>query len=82
MQHQVRDLAIDWIPVDALSSIAGRTLRDSEVHSRTGVSVVAIIRGDETIAAPRAEHTLEVGDTVVAVGTTSGMKLFLELVAP
>lgn len=82
MQHQVRDLAIDWVPVEPGSRIAGRTLADSAVHSRTGVSVVAILRGDDTIAAPGAEHTLESGDTVVAVGSTSGMRQFLELLAP
>lgn len=82
MQQRIRGLAIDWVSVDAASQIAGRTLGSAAVHSRTGVSVVAILRGDETVAAPGAEHTLEVGDTVVAVGTTSGMKRFLELLSP
>lgn len=82
MQQQIQALAIDWVPVDPESPIAGHTLGNAAVHSRTGVSVVAIFRGDETIAAPRAEETLEAGDTVVAVGTTSGIKQFLELVAP
>ncbi len=82
MQQQIRGLAIDWVPVEPASPIAGRTLGSAQVHTRTGVSVVAILRGEETVESPGAEHTLEVGDMVVAVGTTSGMKQFLELLSP
>lgn len=81
MQQRVRELAIDWLPVEASSPLAGRSLRGAAVHSRTGVSVVAIIRGEETVVAPGADDTLEVGDTVVAVGSTAGMKDFLDLLA-
>ncbi len=82
MQQHIQGLAIDWLPVDASSPIAGRTLRDAAVHSRTGVSVVAIIRGEDTRAAPGPEDTLEPDDTVVAIGTTEGMKQFLGLLSP
>lgn len=82
MQQHIRGLALDWLPVDEASTVAGLTLRDSAIHSRTGVSVVAILRGDASLAAPGPEDTLEVGDTVVAIGTTSGMKQFLKLLSP
>ncbi len=81
MQQRVQGLAIDWVPVEPSSPLAGQSLRESAVHSHTGVSIVAIIRGDATIAAPGAEDTLEVGDTVVAVASTGGMKQFLDLLS-
>lgn len=82
MQQRVRGLAIDWVPVEPGAPIAGQSLAGAQVHTNTGVSVVAIIRGDETFASPGAGQTVEVGDVVVAVGTESGMRQFLDLLAP
>jgi K+/H+ antiporter YhaU regulatory subunit KhtT len=37
------------------------------------VSVVAVVRGDNTIAAPGPEFEFAASDVVVAVGTTAGL---------
>jgi len=71
--QQLAGLTIDWITVAQQSALAQKTLAKAAIHTRTGVSVVAIIRGDDAIAAPGADVELLVGDRVVAVGTAKGV---------
>lgn len=74
MQQEVQGLAIDWLTVAPSSPAVGRSLAELAVHTRTGVSVVAVLRGSETLPAPGADTRLEAGDTIVGVGTAEGMQ--------
>jgi TrkA domain protein len=60
---------IEWVEVGPGSPVAGETLRGANVRSETGVSIIAIQRGEETVTNPPPETTLEPGDLLVAVGT-------------
>ena len=82
VQQQVEGLAIDWLPVSARSTFAGATIADGGVRSRTGASIVAMVRGDSTIPAPGPDTRLEAGDVAVAVGTPEGLSRLRELLAP
>ena len=73
LQQRVEGLAIDWVPIPATSPFARRTIGDAEVRTRTGVSIVAVIRGDEAFPAPGPDFVLEADDTVVVVGTPEGI---------
>lgn len=72
-QQELAGLAIDWLTISPSSQWAGKTLVDAAIHTRTGVSIVAIMRGDEAIDAPRADTELMPGDRVVAIGTANGV---------
>jgi TrkA domain protein len=72
--QRVEGLAIDWLPIRPGSPYAGRAIADTQARSRTGVSIVAILRGDGAIPAPTPDARLEPGDTVVVVGTPQGVK--------
>lgn len=74
LQQRVEGLVIDWLPLDEDSPYAARTLGETRTRTRTGVSVVAIIRGDEAIAAPGPDTRLEAGDYLVVVGTQRGVE--------
>jgi TrkA domain protein len=71
--QQLEGVAIDWITVEPASTAAGRTIADGEFRTKTGASIVAIIRGDSTVPAPGPEARLTGGDVVVAVGTPAGL---------
>ncbi len=71
--QQIEGLAIDWIELPAGSQFAERTIADAEVRTRTGVSIVAVIRGDEAHPAPGPEFRFEAADTVLVVGTPKGI---------
>lgn len=75
----VQGLAIDWVPVDGTSACAGKTLRDTGANRSLGASVVAVIRGEETIPSPPEEFVLADGDTAVAVGTPEGVRKLFDL---
>lgn len=73
VQQELDGLAIEWIHMPEGSFGAGRTIEAGQYRTRTGSSIVAIVRGDSTVPAPTPDFRIEVGDTVVAVGTTEGL---------
>lgn len=77
--QQVEGLAIDWVTVPPTSKAVGRTLRDAALRTETGVSIVAVVRGNETVPAPGPDFTLEPGDTAVVVGTPEGIERLASL---
>jgi len=82
VQQQVEGLAIDWLPVGAGAGAAGATIGEGGFRTRTGASIVALLRGDETIPAPGPDQRLEAGDVVVAVGRPDGLTRLRSLLAP
>jgi TrkA domain protein len=79
LQQKVEGLAIDWLPVREDSPYAGRAIAAARVRTRTGVSVVAVLRGDQAIPAPGPEVDMEPGDYLVVVGTARGIEQVVEL---
>jgi K+:H+ antiporter subunit KhtT len=77
--QQVEGLAIDWLEIRAGSPYDGGTIGDTQARSRTGVSIVAILRGDRAIPAPSPQERLAAGDTLVVVGTAQGVKALSDL---
>jgi len=78
VQQQVEGIAIDWITLTS----GGSTIADGQLRTRTGASVVAVLRDGATIAAPGPEVQLLAGDVVVAVGTPEGLDQLRALLAP
>ncbi|MGH8946256.1 MAG: cation:proton antiporter regulatory subunit [Acidimicrobiia bacterium] len=74
LQQRIEGLAIDWLSVDPGTPYAGKTIGDARIRTRTGVSVVAVIRGDEPHPAPGPDFHMEASDTLVVVGTPEGIK--------
>lgn len=72
--QRVEGLAIDWLPIPSNSPFAGATIGDTQARRRTGVSIVAVLRGDQAFPAPGPDHTLEAGDTLLVVGTPRGIE--------
>jgi TrkA domain protein len=69
LRQSVEGLTIEWVEIPPGSPVSGRTLADLGLRTRTGVSIVAVIRAGRTFASPRAEFELEAGDTAVLVGS-------------
>lgn len=79
LQQQVEGLAIDWLTVHERSPYATRTIGDARIRTRSGVSVVAVLRRDQTFPAPDPDFTMQPGDTLVVVGTPEGIEQTLEI---
>jgi len=74
LRQSVEGLAIDWLPVPAGTPYAGRSIGDTQARTRTGASIVAVLRGEEAVPAPGPEFELREDDTLVVVGTTRGVE--------
>ena len=72
--QEVDGLAIDWIRLPPASRHDGRTIADGRLRARTGASIVAVLRGDRTVAGPGPDFQLVSGDLVVAVGRADGLE--------
>lgn len=72
-RQRIEGLALDWIEVLPTSALDGRTIGEGRLRTRTGASIVAVIRGDTTEPAPGPEFVLRGGDVAVAVGTDDGL---------
>ena len=72
--QRLEGVAIDWVRIRPGSSQIGSTIGDGRLRTRTGTSVVALVRGDQTVPAPGPEVAFESGDVVVAVGTPEGLR--------
>lgn len=77
LRQKIEGLAIDWLPADG--PFTGRTIGDTQARTRTGVSVVAVMRGDDPIPAPGPSQQLDDGDVLVVVGTPRGIERLAEL---
>lgn len=82
LRQEIAGLAIDWLPISGHSPFVGKTIGDTELRSRTGVSIVAIVRGSRPVPAPGPEEVLHAGDTAVVVGTARGIDAATTLLTP
>jgi TrkA domain protein len=75
------DLATVRIPVAAKSPYRGRPLGDTRARTRTGASIVAVLRRTAPHPAPGPDFRLEAGDTLVVVGTREGVEELAQIIA-
>jgi TrkA domain protein len=65
-------LVVERIALSAASRWNGRQLGDTRLRTRTGSSVVAILRGPYPIPSPAPVFRLAGGDVLIVVGTREG----------
>ncbi|MFB6096732.1 MAG: cation:proton antiporter regulatory subunit [Haloferacaceae archaeon] len=73
---------IEWVDLEEDSPLAGTTLAAADIRHRTGVSIIAVQRGEQTISNPDADTELRVGDILVGVGTREQQADFVKLAEP
>lgn len=82
VQVPLGEAIIEWVDVEDDSPIVGQTLRNCDARGRTGVSIIAIQRGEETLANPDPDVEVRAGDILVALGTREEQAALTELVGP
>ena len=73
LQTAAAGIAVDWLPIEAGSSFVDQPLGNTKLRTRSGVSIVAVIRDGTAIPSPAPDFVLVAGDVVVAVGTVDGL---------
>ncbi|MFD1814048.1 cation:proton antiporter regulatory subunit [Rhodococcus gannanensis] len=76
LREEHRDLpgiSTRQLPIGEESPYDGRTLGETAMRTRTGVSVVAVMRAGQVYPSPNPDFNLTEGDLLVAVGTSDGL---------
>jgi TrkA domain protein len=81
LNRQVEGLRSEQIPIAAGSPYDGRPLGDTRARTRTGASIVAVVRDGQVVASPRPDFVFRGGDVVVVVGTDDGTAAVAEIFA-
>jgi TrkA domain protein len=68
LHREVEGLVSVQLPISGDSPYAGRPMSDARVRTRTGASIVAIVRAGQVVASPGPDFVFARGDVVVVVG--------------
>ncbi|XVX19775.1 cation:proton antiporter regulatory subunit [Actinomycetota bacterium] len=74
LSREVPGLESGRLTIGRGSRYDGRTLGDTHARTRTGASVVAIVRGEDVVTSPTPEDGLRAGDVVVAIGSAESLR--------
>jgi TrkA domain protein len=69
IRQSIEGLTLEWVEIQPSSPSVGVAIADLGLRTRTGASLVAVVRQGETITSPRADFRLASGDTAVLVGS-------------
>ncbi|WP_093658687.1 cation:proton antiporter regulatory subunit [Streptomyces wuyuanensis] len=73
LTKEVPGLSAGQIEVRAGGPFVDRLLGETRARTRTGASIVAIVRGEEVIPSPGPTQVLRAGDVLVVIGTHDGI---------
>jgi TrkA domain protein len=81
LRQQAAGLLTEQVPIMPGSPYAGRPLGHTRARTRTGVSIVAVLRERQVIPSPTPDFVFEAGDVVVVVGTRNGLDKLTAILA-
>ena len=73
LTREVPGLRAGRVEIRPDSPYAARPLGDTKARTRTGASIVAIVRDEDVLASPGPEEILHGGDVLVVIGTDDGI---------
>jgi TrkA domain protein len=73
------DLRIEWYKVGDSNDGVNKSIGQLEVRQRTGASIIAAIREEETIINPGPDYVITPGTTLVIAGKQKNIKLLKEI---
>lgn len=73
LTRQIPGIDAGQVCISAESPFVGRALGETQARSRTGASIVAIVRDSNVIASPGPAEVLRAGDVLIVIGTEDGI---------
>ncbi|MCB1264743.1 MAG: cation:proton antiporter regulatory subunit [Mycobacterium sp.] len=80
LTKEVPGLSAGQVAIREGSRYAGRLLGDTKARTRTGASIVAIVRDEQVLASPGPDEELRAHDVLVVIGTADGITAVRQLV--
>jgi len=72
----------DTVLVLETSPAAGKSLEESELHARTGVTVIAVVRDGKSTHNPAPDFRLAAGDVLVLLGSHKELDEAIQILSP
>lgn len=74
MDLMLEGLHIHWIEVSGSSCMADKTIGETELRKKTGVTIIGIKRGKDIIGSPDAKERILPGDILMVIGKRDPVK--------
>jgi len=81
LRQQAAGLFTEQITIPAGTKYVGRKLGDTRIRTRTGASIVAVLRDGQVIPSPDPSFRFAAGDVVVVVGTRDALEEVTRILA-
>jgi CPA2 family monovalent cation:H+ antiporter-2 len=79
LRRASRQIETEWVMLSEGSPLQGRTIGELGVRTKSGASIVAIVRDDLVLANPGPDARFEPGDLVGVLGTPEQRAAFVTL---
>jgi CPA2 family monovalent cation:H+ antiporter-2 len=79
MRAAEKQFDLQWLTISSESCLASKSIKDSDVRGRTGVSIVGIVRNGSLLPNPGADTVLEIGDLVAVLAVSLREKDFFQM---
>jgi TrkA domain protein len=76
----LKGLILEWIKLEQNASIAGKSLGELRLRETTGVSILAILRGENLLPSPKENKILLGRDYLLAIGKKEQIEKFKETI--
>jgi TrkA domain protein len=80
LEVNLQGIAIEWFRIGSAAPARGKSIGELQIRKRTGVSIIDIIRGGQSLPNPGPETVLDEGDTLVVAAKHGQLAAFRELV--
>ena len=81
LRNAEQQFDLQWVRLAKESPIAHRSIEESEIRKRTGVSVVGVVREKQLKPNPDADFVLLPDDLIAIIGSEKSRKAFLHMVS-
>ncbi|MFW6238451.1 MAG: cation:proton antiporter regulatory subunit [Halanaerobiales bacterium] len=79
-EHQARllheDILVEWVEVQSSSWLTDKMIKEAEIRTRIGVTVIGIQRGEEMIGSPDIDEKIFPGDILMVTGKKDNIDKF------
>lgn len=79
LHRQLEGLVTTQLQFSTSAPFVGKTLGDTQIRTRTGASVVAVLRAGDVLPSPRPDFRFAAGDVVVVVGSPEATAAVAEM---
>ncbi|EID14037.1 cation:proton antiporter regulatory subunit [Mycobacterium xenopi] len=73
LTREIPGLETGQVRIPPESPFVGRPLGDTRARTRTGASIVAIVRNEQVLASPGPSEILRADDVLIVIGTKDGI---------